>query len=78
MSQSPAPVRFETDVKPMFRELDRESMLRAFDLWSVDDVRTHAAPILEAVRTGRMPCDGPWTEDRVDVFRRWMDTGMAS
>jgi hypothetical protein len=40
----------------------------AFDLWSVDDVRTHAAGILERLRNGSMPCDGAWPEDRIAVF----------
>ena len=30
MNQAP---RFETEIQPLFRERDRESMIRAFDLW---------------------------------------------
>jgi hypothetical protein len=25
---------------------------------------------------GSMPCDRPWPADRVDTFRRWIDSGM--
>src|SRR5581483_4913959 len=32
------PVSFERHLKPLFRDLDRSSMRRAFDLWSHDDV----------------------------------------
>lgn len=28
--------RFEDDIKPLFRERDRDSMRFAFDLWSLD------------------------------------------
>ncbi len=34
---------FERDIRPLFRERDRESMKRHFDLWSVDDVRAHVS-----------------------------------
>ena len=36
-------VSFEAHIKPLFREHDRKSMTFAFDLWSCDDVRAHAA-----------------------------------
>ena len=67
------PVSFETHIKPLFREKDRQSMSFAFDLWSEDDVRTHAADILARMSNGSMPCDGAWPEDRIAVFQRWTD-----
>jgi hypothetical protein len=69
---------FETDIKPLFRDKDRNSMKRAFDLWSYDDVSENADKILEAVRAGKMPCDGAWPEDRVEEFSRWVDSGKAA
>src|SRR6476469_4123712 len=45
---------FETDIKPLFRDRDRGAMLRAFDLWSYDDVKANADRILAAVRAGSM------------------------
>jgi CDGSH-type Zn-finger protein/truncated hemoglobin YjbI/ferredoxin len=69
-------VSFATHIRPLFRERDRQSMSFAFDLWSVDDVRAHAAGILERLRGGSMPCDGAWPEDRVAVFRRWTESGQ--
>ena len=48
----------------------------AFDLWSYEDVSANAAAIFEKLSTGGMPCDGAWPSERVELFRRWMDTGM--
>ncbi len=70
------PVSFDTHIKPLFREKDRQSMSFAFDLWSEDDVRTHAPEILQRLGNGSMPCDGAWPEDRVAVFQRWAESGQ--
>jgi hypothetical protein len=64
---------FETDVKVLFRERDQRSMKKAFDLWSYDDVKTHAAAIYEQVASGSMPCDTAWSPEQVAVFKGWMD-----
>ena len=69
---------FANDIKPLFRESDRTAMLSAFDLWSYDDVSSNSGPILGAVESGQMPCDGAWPDDRVDVLRRWVDGGMPA
>jgi hypothetical protein len=71
-------VSFETDVKPLFRERDRESMHSHFDLWSHNDVSQHADAILDRLEDGSMPCDGAWPQAQVDLFRRWTDSGKAS
>ena len=68
---------FEQDVRPLFRERDRESMKHRFDLWSVDDVRANSSRILRVVEQGRMPCDGAWPQDKVGTLRQWVDGGMA-
>jgi truncated hemoglobin YjbI len=70
-------VSFATHIKPLFRSRDRESMKFAFDLWSYDDVKQHVSAILEQLGRGSMPCDGPWSEDRVAVLRRWSESGMS-
>jgi hypothetical protein len=72
---SAAETSFESDIKPLFREKDRDSMRRAFDLWSYADVQTHAAAIAEAVKKGSMPCDGAWPAERVALFERWVEQG---
>lgn len=66
---------FETDIKPHFREFDRNSMLKGFDLWNYADVTSHQNAILERLANGTMPCDGPWPKEQVDVFRRWIAEG---
>lgn len=71
-------VRFEIHIKPLFRARDRQSMIFVFDLWAVDDVRAHADAILTRLSNGSMPCDGAWAAEKIDVFRRWIDTGSAA
>jgi hypothetical protein len=70
------PLSFETHVKPLFSEQDRESMEFAFDLWSYDDVSANANAILDRLAAGTMPCDGAWPQAQVDLFRRWKQSGM--
>jgi hypothetical protein len=72
MTETATP-RFETDIRPMFRESDREAMLTAFDLWSFDDVKANADKILAAVRAGSMPCDARWPDKQVETLQRWVD-----
>ncbi|MGO9784755.1 MAG: hypothetical protein ACLPKE_28020 [Streptosporangiaceae bacterium] len=69
------PLSFERDIKPLFREKDRTSMSKAFDLWSAADVATHGQAIAAKLRDGSMPCDGPWPAERVQTFTRWLDAG---
>jgi hypothetical protein len=67
---------FERDIKPLFREDDREAMQYIFDLWDYDEVVANAENILKRLEDGSMPCDGEWPEKRVAQFRRWIDAGM--
>jgi hypothetical protein len=71
------PVVFERHIKPLFRESDRKSMTWAFDLWSYTDVKSHASAIAQRLRDGSMPCDGAWSAEKISVFQRWIDSGMA-
>ena len=50
----------------------------ARDLWSYDDVRTHAADVLDRVANGTIPCDGAWPSEQVQAFRRWTETGTPA
>jgi truncated hemoglobin YjbI len=70
------PVGFAAHIKPLFREHDRQSMSFAFDLWSYDDVRARGTGILARLSNGSMPCDGAWPAARIEVFQRWISTGM--
>ena len=69
-------VSFAAHIKPLFREHDRKSMAFAFDLWSQADVQAHAAGILERLQNGTMPCDGAWPPEKIEVFRRWTESGF--
>jgi len=69
------PVQFARDIKQLFRDKDRDSMSFAFDLGAHADVSEHAEHILERLREGSMPCDGPWPEPQVDLFERWVKGG---
>jgi len=78
MSADGGSVSFAQDIQPLFREGDRKAMKFAFDLGSHDDVKSNADAILARLENGSMPCDGAWPADRVDTFRRWVESGMAA
>jgi hypothetical protein len=69
---------FERDIKPLFRDKDRDSMLAAFDLFDYADVVEHADAIVGAVRSGQMPCDGSWPAAQVDKLQQWIDMGTPA
>jgi hypothetical protein len=73
-----AMLSFATDIKPLFRDKDRDSMLHAFDLFDHTDVANYADAIVGALRSGRMPCDGAWPAPRVETLQRWIDQGKPS
>lgn len=74
---TPTAMSYERDIKPLFREKDRDSMLETFDLWSYDDVVENADAILGVLEGGSMPCDGVWPADDVETFRSWTRAGTA-
>jgi len=78
MSTSDESISFEQDIRPLFREHDRDSMKRAFDLWSHDDVARHSDAILARLRDGTMPCDGAWPDEQVALLQRWVDAGTPA
>lgn len=67
---------FEAQIKPLFRPEDRMAMQYAFDLWSYDDVVDYSDDILARLEDGTMPCDEPWDDAKIDVFRTWVEEGM--
>jgi truncated hemoglobin YjbI len=64
-------VRFDDHIRPLFRQMDRNSMLFAFDLWKEADVASHRQQILARLRAGSMPCDGAWPDEKIALFERW-------
>jgi nucleotide-binding universal stress UspA family protein len=71
---------FEEDIRPLFREKDVEEMkdISNLDLSDYEDVRANAEAIHSYVADGSMPCDGPWPDEQVEKFKRWMDQGMKT
>jgi hypothetical protein len=75
MTNVPSVISFANDVSPLFRAKDVSAMRRFFDLSNYADVRAHAEAILARLSNGSMPCDGQWPQDRVGIFRGWMEGG---
>lgn len=71
-------VRYEDDIRPLFRDHDRQRMEWAFDLWRYEDVKENAPAILERLEDGDMPCDGEWPEEQIALFKRWVEAGTPS
>jgi hypothetical protein len=71
-------ISFEGHIKPLFTERDHGAMTFFVDLWSYDDVAEKSAAILSRLRDGSMPCYGPWNEEQIDLFQKWVDGGKAA
>jgi hypothetical protein len=77
-------VSFKTDILPLFTSMDVEHMTRVevlLDDYAYMSQRDNAAGVYEQVSSGRMPPSGsgeqPWSEDKVELFKEWMDGGYA-
>jgi twitching motility protein PilT len=68
-----AAVSYEKDIKPLFTHDDRMSLKWAFDLWEFSDVNEHAREILSMLEDGRLPLEARWPEQRLTLYRRWVD-----
>jgi len=73
-----APPTYAADIKPLFRQLDRDAMVDVFDLWEYEDVKEHAHRILERLEDGTMPCDAAWPADDISRFAAWVDGRMPA
>lgn len=69
---------FAKDIKPLFREEDRNAMDYIFDLWSYNDVSQNADLILERIEDGTMPCDEEWPPEQIELLRRWINEGKPA
>ena len=67
------------DIRPLFRDTPDVDSMRGYgiDPSSFMDVKAKAEKIYATLAEGNMPCDGPWPGDRIALFKRWMDEGMA-
>jgi len=67
---------FASDIRPLFRVKDVESMKNnGFDLSNYDDVSTRADAILARLQSGTMPCDGAWPAEQTSLFAAWINDG---
>ena len=68
---------FAIDIRPLFRSYDIETMKPAgIDLSSYDDVKTKAQSIYARLSAKDMPCDGSWSDQSMQKFKEWMESGM--
>jgi len=75
---------FELHIRPMFRLLDRQHMLRvnpALDLWNYDAVKNFAPAIVQRIGGANpsMPtpdAGGPLPSEWIAVFNRWIQGGF--
>jgi hypothetical protein len=72
-------VSFAADIRGLFRDSpDVDSMKEyGLDLSSYEEVKAQAKEIHARIADGSMPCDQPWPDERLALFKRWMDEGMA-
>ena len=69
---------FAKDIRPLFRDLDIEEMkhYRDFDLSKYEDVKANYVDIAMQVEAKTMPCDEPWTDEKIALFAKWIEEGM--
>lgn len=72
-------VGFAADIRPLFRDTpDVDSMKEyGLDLSSYEEVKARAAEIYARLEDRSMPCDESWPEERLGLFKRWMEEGLA-
>lgn len=71
-------ISFATNIRPLFRASDIDSMKDfGIDLSSYEDVKRKAKAIYARLEDGTMPCDEPWPVEHLQLFKQWMEEGMA-
>ncbi len=72
-----AELSFATNIRSLFRSNDIETMKpMGIDLSSYEDVKKKAQAIYRRLSAKDMPCDGPWSDQSIQKFKEWMDSGM--
>ncbi len=68
---------FATDIRPLFRNKDIEAMKpNGIDLSSYEDVKKHVQDIYVRLSAREMPCDEQWSDNNLQRFKKWMESGM--
>jgi hypothetical protein len=76
-------VSFDTDIKPLFTDIDVDHMSWFCDLRTYDDVKNNADDIYRRLQGigGRVmppPPAQPWSHEKIDLFKAWMDQGYPA
>ena len=71
-----AQLSFANDIRPLFRQLDRDSMIPfGLDLHSCRDVKMNFDEIYRRLSDGSMPCDTEWSQDEIHILKVWYQSG---
>ena len=83
MNSEERPLGFKNDISILFRPMDINAMRDEglFDLSKYEDVKANASLILTALKrpagsSRAMPCDGPWSQEKIQKFETWIAQGM--
>lgn len=73
------PVSFALHIAPLFTEDQVACMATMIDLVSYEEMRSSAEAVHEKLFDKSMPPDasGPWPDEWIALFRRWIDEGCA-
>ena len=70
------PVSYALHIQPLFTDDHRQCMLTSFDLKSYEDVKKFSGPIADRLTDKTMPADdGPWPDEWIALFNRWVAEG---
>ncbi len=78
--RQPERVRYESDIRPLFRDFDVETLqkLDGIDLDDVESVRSHCKELQERLNKGSLPYDACLSSEQIELFNRWIDSDMKN
>lgn len=71
---------FAIHIRPLFTKDQKDCMSSMIDLDNYNEVKTYAEAIYSRLQDKTMPVDntGPWPNEWIILFRRWIDEGCAA
>jgi hypothetical protein len=74
------PLSFSSDIRPLFRDAPDVAHMTPRGV-RLDDPTwmrnsANAQRVYDKLAAGTMPPDGPWSPDKVALFKQWMDDGL--
>lgn len=72
-------VSYQLHIQPLFTSGQQGCMSYAFDLKKYEDVKQWSAKIVRRLTDKTMPAGptGPWPDEWIALFQRWVDEGCA-